>query len=82
MTTNKELKIRIKTFESEIKLAQKKGHVSSINHLDGRKGVEIVLPTTVSADQAVLIATYIRKKHNFEACFFIKKHNINVYYDV
>lgn len=82
MTTNKELKIRIKCFESEIKGVQKKGHISSVNPLTGRHGVEICLPSNVTQEQALLIAKYIKNKHNFEACFFIKKHNINVYYDI
>lgn len=82
MTNNKELKMRIKVFESEIKLAQKKGHVTGINTLEGRRGIEICLPTNISPEQAIQIASYIKKAHSFEACFFVKKHNINVYYDV
>lgn len=74
-------KSKIVEIESEIKHACKAGHFISFGKLQGRKGVEIVLPANVDGTQALVISKYFQKRYGFQACFFVKRHAINVYYE-
>lgn len=74
-------KHKIVEIESEIKKACKVGHFIGFGKLQGRKGVEIILPSTVDGNQALVISKYFQKRYGFQSCFFVKRHAINVYYE-
>jgi hypothetical protein len=74
-------KSKIVEIESEIKRACKVGHFISFGKLRGRSGVEIVLPSTVDGNQALIISKYFQQKYGFQSCFFVKRHAINVFYE-
>lgn len=79
--TMKKNKEAINQFEKDITKAQKLGHISSIAQMPKGKGVEIFLPATVVPESARRVASFIKTKYKFQACFFIKKHTISVYYE-
>ena len=74
-------KNKIVEIESEIKKACKIGHFTGFGKLTGRRGVEILLPSTVDSSQALIISKYFQQRYGFESCFFVKRHAINVYYE-
>lgn len=71
----------INQFEHDIQKIYKLGHITSIAYMQKRKGIELFLPGSISSQKAQEIATFIKNKYNFQAYFFVKKHNISVYYE-
>lgn len=71
----------ISQLERDLNKAHKRGHITSIQHLPQKKGLELSLPATVDMMQAQTIASFIQKKYNLQTYFFAKKHNIVVYYE-
>jgi hypothetical protein len=74
-------KNKIVEIESEIKQACKIGHFISFSKLGARRGVEILLPTSVDGNKALVISKYFQQRYGFQSCFFVKRHAINVYYE-
>ena len=80
MKITAEEKFRRTDLEKEFKKAQKMGYITSISQMPERSGIEINLPANINQDQANRIASYIQNKYKFHTCFYVKKHNIKVFY--
>lgn len=78
---DKDTKKKIFIFEKDMNKALKQGYIISMNNINGKNAVEVLLPESVSSHQATKIARFIKNKYDLDACFFIKKHGINVYYE-
>ena len=78
---SKKMKDKVLVFEKDMGKAIKKGYVLSMNTLNEVNAIELLLPQNVSSHQASKIVKFIKSKYQLDACFFIKKHGINVYYE-
>jgi ribosomal protein S8 len=72
---------KIILFEADINKIYKKGYIRSISYMKNSSGVELSLPSNISKTQATKIANYIKTKYKLRACFYVKNHGINVYYN-
>lgn len=69
-------------FEKDMQKVLKEGLIINLNYMPNKRGLEISLPGSVNAHHANQIAQTIRTRYNLSAIFFVKKHSINVYYEV